>query len=279
MAKKKITAEQPKVAYRDSFQETTSGKIEEIGRSLDGQWKYILYGIIALVIVGIGVALISNWSKKANGAASLALAKAIDVQTAQITETPVPNNPNPTFKTEKERAEKAVEAFQKVVDGNFGSPYREQAQYFIAINKLTLDRENGFKELEGLTVSPVREVSGLAKFALAEAKFADGKLDESLKLYDELANTQNLPVALDTINFQRAVIMEKQGKKDEAASIFFDLAKVAREAKDGDGKNLPLTETARESAEKLQKLNADKFKELPAEPAPEFGGMPGMPGM
>ena len=270
VAKKRIVEEKPKIAYQDSFQEKTNQKIEEIGNKLAGQGKFMLYGLLGLIVVGILVGVFYNYSRRLNGAAGLALGKAIEINEAQISETPIPNNPAPVFKTEKERAEKSIEAFQKVAD-TYGNPYREQAQYFIAVNHLKTDRENGLKELESLTGNGNREIAALAKFALADAKFSDGKLDEALKLFDELTTAQNLPVAVDTVNFRRAAIYEKQGKTEDAAKIYFDLAKTAREAKDSDGKGLPLTATARDAAEKLQKLNADKYKELPPEPAPELG--------
>jgi tetratricopeptide (TPR) repeat protein len=270
VAKKRVVEEKTKVAYQDTFQEKTNQAIEDLGNKLAGKGKLILYGMIGIIVVAIAVALFYNWSLRANNAAVTALGKAIEINEAQITETPIPNNPAPTFKTEKERSDKAIEAFQKVAD-TYGSPYREQAQYFIAVNHLRSDRENGLKELEGLTSNGNREVANLAKFALAGARQSDGKPDEALKLYDELSNAQNLPVALDTINFQRASILEKQGKTEDAVNIYFALAKTAREAKDSEGKPLPMTATAREAADKLQKLNADKFKELPPEPTPDFG--------
>src|SRR5207245_1502649 len=92
----------------------------------------------------------------------------------------------PTFSSEQERAQKAIEEFQKVA-AKYGDPYRTEARYFIATNLLYLDRDTGLRELEELTRRNFPEVVTLSKFALAQEKEGDGKYDEAAKLYTELA--------------------------------------------------------------------------------------------
>jgi hypothetical protein len=60
------------------------------------------------------------------------------------------------------------------------------------------------------------------------------QLDEAAALYQELANMDDPIVAKDTINFELAGVYEKQGKKQEAADLYFNIAKTASEAKDMD---------------------------------------------
>jgi hypothetical protein len=266
VAKKKTIEDTSKVVVRDSFQTVADQKIQEFGKKLEGKGKTIIYALLGVILIGILGFFIYNWQKNTGNAAQTALGKAIDVHNAQVTASPVPNNPELTFKTDKERAEKAIAAFQEVAD-KYGSPYREKALYFIAVNRLKLDREAGVKELTDLSGSGNREVATLAKFALAEAKFAESKYDEAANLYQELLNQNSGILPTDTINFALATVYEKQGKNAEAAGIYFNIAKAAREAKDADGKPMTLTTTAREAAQKLEKLDAAKFKELPPEPS------------
>ena len=82
-------------------------------------------------------------------------------------------------------------------------------------------------------------------------------------------------VAKDTLNFEIAKIYEKQGKKQEATDIYFNIAKSAAEAKDLDGKPVRLTQTATDAKAKVQELAPDRAKEIP-EPTPDspFGGSP-----
>jgi hypothetical protein len=212
------------------------------------------------------------YSVRSAAAAQTALGKAIDISAAQVSASPPPAAtgavPDVTFKTERERAEKAIPAFQEVA-AKYGSPYKEKAQYFIAVNKLKTEREAGLSELQGLTGNSNREIAALSKFALAEAKAADGKYDEAAALYNEL-NAQNNSgiIPADSIQFALAGIYEKQAKKQEAADIYFNLVKAAREAKDAEGKPRTIGATAREAAVKLEKLDAARYATLPPEPAP-----------
>ena len=72
---------------------------------------------------------------------------------------------------------------------------------------------------------------------------------------------------------QKEIQEEKQGKKQDAADIYYNIAKAASEAKDSDGKPLPMTQTARDAKDKLQTLDPDRAKTI-EEPKPEnpFGG-------
>lgn len=264
MAKKKqAAAQQPAVPVQQPS--PTAQRIEDIGKNLEGKGNLILYVIIGIVAAAILFAVVYNWQSRSSAQAQTALGKAIEITQAQVSASPIPGNPNPVYATEKERSEKAIAAFEEVAN-KYGSPYKEKAQYFIAVNRLKVDREAGLRELEGLTKSGNAEVAALSKFALAEAKAANAKYDEAATLYSELAKQSNSLIPADTVNFALASVYEKQSKNAEAADIYFNLAKTAREAKDADGKAIPLSSTAREAAKNLEKLNAEKFKQLPPEP-------------
>jgi predicted negative regulator of RcsB-dependent stress response len=154
-----------------------------------------------------------------------------------------------------------------VVD-KFGGAAAEKAKYFIAVNKLIVDRAAGISELEGLSKSG-GEIGSLAKFALAQTRADDGRVDEAIALYQELAGSSDPVVAKETINFEIAKLYEKQGKKQEAVGILFDLVKNASEAKDMEGKTVPLSATAQNAKDKLQALDPQKAAEIP-EPAPDI---------
>jgi hypothetical protein len=82
-------------------------------------------------------------------------------------------------------------------------------------------------------------------------------------------------VSKDTLNFELAKLYEKQGKKPEAVELLYTIVKNASEAKDADGKAIPLTPTAQSAKDKLQELDPEKAKEIPEpEPAMPMGGLP-----
>lgn len=268
-----LTANQPKttVRYEDEFQHTVGHKVEEIGKKFEGKGKTLLYAILGIIALGILIAVAMSWSKRSGFAEQTALGKAIEVSQRQVTDQPLPaTSTQKVFKTEKERAEASIAEFQTVVD-KYGS---EKAKYFIAVNRLSLDRPAAVAELEGLSKSS-GEVGSLSKFALAQAKVGDGKTDEAITLYNELLSLPDSVISKDTINFNLAGLLDKQGKKTEAADVYYNIAKTASEAKDADGKPKQMSQTAREAKEKLKTLNPEKAKEI-VEPAPDMSSMPGM---
>lgn len=270
-----LPEEDKKKVYRDDFQKNVGGRVREFGKQFEGKGKNIMYGIAALAVLAVLIGIFFAWNRRSNNAAQTALGKAIETSQAQVTEAPAPGSAAKTFATEKERAEAAINEFQAVVD-NYGNPVQEKAKYFLAVNRLTIDRPTAIQELAELSKSS-DEVGTMSKFGLAQAQESDGNLDEAARLYQELAALDNPILAKETINFELAKIYEKQGKKEEAANIYYDIAKKASEAKDADDKPIPMSPTANEAKQKLEEINPEKAKDIivpvPSAPAGNpFGG-------
>lgn len=260
-----------KKIYVNPLQERVDHRLEDVGKNLEGKGKTILYGIGAILVISILVFLFMRWNRGSEAAAQLALGKAIETSQLQVTDTPPVDSTVKTFKTEKERAEAAIAEFQAVAD-KFGGDVGEKARYFIATNRLMVDRPAAIAELEALA-SAGTPTGKMAKFALAQTRVDDGKLDEAVTIYQGLLALENSLVAKDTINYELAQIYQKQGKTTEAADIYFNIAKAASEAKDRDGKPIRMTETATEAKKKLAEIDPERAK-LIEEPAPvsPFGG-------
>lgn len=259
------TETKPKTRYKDEFQSTVGGKVEELSKKFEGQGRNVLYGIGALAVLGVLIWIFYAWSSRSYASAQAALGNAIETSQSRISETSPPAGTiGKTFKTEKERAEAAIAEFQLVVD-NHGGAAGEKAKYFIAVNRMYVDRNAAVAELEGLAKGS-DEVGKLSKFALAQAYAGDNKLDQAAALYTELDGTSDPIVAKESIKAALADIYEKQGRKDEAVNVLFDLVKIASEAKDMDGKPVPLSATATTAKDKLTQLDPEKAKELPQQP-------------
>jgi tetratricopeptide (TPR) repeat protein len=249
----------------DKFRDTAGKIFDRLGDRLEGRGKAILYGIGGLVLAAIVVGVFVKWNNRKSDEARRALGRAIAIATAPVSPTPTAQNPTgPTFTNERERAQKAIEEFQKVAD-KYGDPYRTEARYFIATNLLSIDRDKAESELAELTKSGVAEVATLAKFALAQAKEEDGKYDEAAHLYTELAAQNSTVVTPDIANLQLANVYQKQGKKKEAADLLFNIIDASRKAKDTDGTPIPPSAAAREAAEKLQKIDPERYAKLTPE--------------
>lgn len=269
-----VRDDKPKTVYQDEFQTGVSKKVEDFSTQFQGKGKNIIYALAAVAVLAVLIGIFSIYNRRSNAAAQTALGKAIETSQTKVSDVPVPaGSTEKSFKTEKERAEASINEFQAVAN-TYGNPVRDKAKYFIAVNRLMIDRPTAIQELEELSKTG-GEVGTLSKFALAQAKTDDGKLDEAATLYSDLAKTSDPILAKDTINFQLAKIYEKQGKAAEAADLYYNIAKPASEAKDLDDKPIPMSQTARDAQQKLEQLNPEKAKEIkPAEPVTTTSGVP-----
>lgn len=249
---------------KDQFRDKTMQVLDKVGDRLEGKGRLILYTLAGIVAVAILAGIFSWWSNKKSQEASQALGRAIEIASTPVQAAPVPGSTQPSFPTEKARSERAVAEFQKVAD-KYSGQTREIARYFIAVNQLVLDRNRGLSELEALSKSGYKDVAAQARFALAQAKEADGQLDAAIAIYKQLAAENNPAIPSDTVNMRLASIYEKQGKTKEAVELLFQIAENSRKAKSPEGKPLPKSSAAREAEQKLQKLDAARYAQLPPE--------------
>jgi len=261
-----------KVRYEDAFQHSVGQKLEDAGKVFEGQGKNLLYGLAALIVLGGIIWIFYSWNSRSNATAQTALGKAIETSQAPVSQTPQQaGSTQKTFKSENERAEAAIAEFQGVAE-KYGGSVGEKARYFAAVNRLTLDRAAGEQELQALTGSG-DPVGKLSKFALAQAYADDGKTDEAIALYKDLSGSNDPVLSKETIDFNLAKLYEKQGNKEEAVNLLFDLVKRANEAKDLEGKPVSPSATVESAKDKLKELDPQKAAQLPE---PELGSdLPG----
>jgi tetratricopeptide (TPR) repeat protein len=256
-----------KTKYQDQFQQNFGKKLEDAGKTLGAHKKNLLYGLGVLVVLAVIAGVYFVWSSRTNAAAQAALAKAIETGEAPVTNTPpTVGSTEKQFKSARERSQAAIPEFQAVAE-QYGGSVGEKAKYFVAVHQLILDRPVGIEQLEGLARSS-DEVGKLAKFSLAQTRIEDGRLDEAATLLQELAAMSDPVMSKDSINLELARVYEKQGKKQEAVDILFNMAKSASEAKDLEGKPITLSPSAQAAKDKLKELDPEKAKEIP-EPTPE----------
>lgn len=256
----------------DRFRDTTMGLVDRLGNRLEGRGRTILYGIGGLIVAGLLILFFVKWSNRKADEARQALGRAITISTANVG-TPLPGADTslPTFNNEMERSQRAIDEFDKVAT-KYGDPYRSQARYFIASNRLAIDRPKAITELTELGSSSVPEVAALSGFALAQVKESDGKLDEAAQIYSDLARLNGPTISQETANLKLAKVYQKQGKKKEAADLLFNIVDASRKAKGADNQPAPVSSAAREAADELKKLDPDRYAQLPPEQQPSFLG-------
>lgn len=249
----------------DRFRDTTMLLADRMAEGVTGRGRQILYALLAIIVLAGAAYGVYRWRHSKADEAEAAMGRAIAIARAEINPSPPANSKDPVFSTEAQRAQRAIEEFQKVA-AKYGEPYRTEARLFIAQNLLVTDRDKGISELQSLA-SGSGDVAVLAKFAFAQAKEADGKLDEAAALYTEIAKLNATIVTPETANLRLAKVYEKQGKTKEAGDIFFNLISAARTAKDKDGKPIPESAASREATRELLKIDPERQKQLP-QPAP-----------
>jgi len=249
----------------DKFRDTAGRIFDRLGDKLEGKGKSIVYGIGGLLVLVLAIGLWVRWSNRKADEAQRAMGRAIAIASTPVAGDPSAVDPTaPTFSSEQERAQRAIEEFQKVA-AKYGDPYRTEARYFIGTNMLLIDRPKAMTELAEVGNSSLAEAAALAKFALAQAKETDGKLDEAAQLYSALAAQNSTVITVDSANLRLAAVYEKQAKKKEAADLLFNIVEAARKAKDTDGTPLPMSAAARDASTKLQKLDSDRYAKLTPE--------------
>jgi tetratricopeptide (TPR) repeat protein len=253
----------------DRFRDTAMTLFERFGDRLEGRGRKILYGLGGLVLAGILALFFVKWNNRKNDEARRAMGRAIAIATTPVSSSGLAIGETSSFKTEQERAQKAVEEFQKVA-AKYGEPYHSEAQYLAATNLLSIDRPKAIAELTELSKGSNGEVTTLAKFALAQALEADGKYDDASQLYRDLVTSGGQVVTPDTANLRLALVYSKQGKKKEASDLLFNIVDASRKAKDSDQVPLPPSGAAGDAARELEKLDPERYTQLPPE-APPLG--------
>jgi tetratricopeptide (TPR) repeat protein len=248
----------------DKFRDTTMSLLDRLGDRLEGKGRNILYGLIGLIVLAFLVIFLVKWSARKGDEARQALARGIDISTGTITATPGPKPSETTFTNEVERSQKAIAEFEKVT-AKYGDPYKTQARYFIASNRMVLDRQKGMTEFQELSNSSIPEIKALSKFALAQAYESDGKFDQATALYQELVKLNDPAVTGETANLRLAKVYIKQGKKKEGSDLLFNIVDASRKAKGQKDQPIPASAAAREAANELQKVDPARYAQLPPE--------------
>ena len=254
----------------DVFRDWALKFFDRVGDRLEGKGRTILYGIGGVVVIAVIIGIFFKWTHRRADEARQALGRAIAIASAPVSTTPSTGpNTGPSFASAQERAQRAIEIFQKVAE-KYGDPYHTEARYFVATNLLITDRAKGINDLTELSKNSNKEVAALAKFALAQAKESDAKYDEAATLYRELVAQGGAVVTQETANLRLALVYKQQGKKKEAGDLLFGIVDAARKAKDTEGNPTPQSQAARDAAEELQKLDPDRYAQLPAEAPPNL---------
>jgi predicted negative regulator of RcsB-dependent stress response len=181
------------------------------------------------VILALGAGAFTYWYLRSS-AADAALGAALDVYTAPLA---IPGAPpeSGVYATSADRAKEANREFVAVAHDYGWLPEGSKAHYFAGVTYEELG-QNGSAETELTTASKSwdRNLSNLAKLALAGLYRQTARDDEAIEMYNEIAAKPSATVSTFVAQLDLADLYSSEGKQDQAHALW---AKVRDADKDG----------------------------------------------
>ncbi|MGH9590020.1 MAG: tetratricopeptide repeat protein [Terracidiphilus sp.] len=187
------------------------------------------WAVAAGVVVVLGIGALIFWNVE-NSAAATALGKAMDIYTAPLAEPGMPAQ-NGTYATAADRSKAANQQFGAVA-GKYGwLPEGKKAKYFAGVTDEDLGHDSAAEtDLKAAAGSWDRNVSNLAKLALAGLYQKTGRYSEAIDLYNSIAVNPSETVSTQVAQLGLADLYASQGKQNQARSLW---AKVKDSDKEG----------------------------------------------
>jgi tetratricopeptide (TPR) repeat protein len=185
--------------------------------------------ISAGAVLVVGIAALAYWNVRTS-AADLALGGAIDVYNAPLAQPGEPSMQG-IYSTAAARATEANRQFVAVAHDYSWLPEAAKAHYFAGVTYEELGQNGPAEnELKAASGSFNRNLSNLAKLALAGLYHQTGRDSEAIALYDELAAKPSETVSAAVAQLGLADLYVAEGKQEEARMLW---AKVKDADKDG----------------------------------------------
>lgn len=178
--------------------------------------------IVAALAIGLGAYYyVRNQQSKAGAAFAVAL----NTYHSPVLAAP-PNIPDlESYKTDKEKNEKALAAFQKVAEEYSHYAAGRLARYYAAICQRDLGNyQEAEKEFQALSQSGDKNLAALAKMGLASVYELTNRSAEAEKIYQELEANPTETVPKSTALMARADLY-KQTDPAEAATLYKQIQK------------------------------------------------------
>ena len=212
---------------QDAFSRVTIGAAEKTADwTVQHRQTLIISTIVAVVaIAGVigGWYYLNTQDEKASGD----LAIAVRTMETQLRPAGQPEQPDfPTFTSVKERAETARKQFQAIVDKYPHTRTADMAKYFVGVTSATLaDNAMAERDFKEVANSGNREVSSLAKDALASLYRDAKRTKEATALYQELINKPTTTVNKVTAQLQLADLYQNSNQPLDAKRIYEQVKK------------------------------------------------------
>jgi len=211
---------------KDKFAQAAASSASWIGEHKSGVLRWV---IAAGVILVLGVGALIFWILRSQAADS-ALGAALDVYTSPLA---LPGAPpvSGVYTASADRAKEANREFVAVANEYGWLSEGTKAHYFAGVTYVELG-QNGLAEaqLTAASHSWDRNLSNLAKVAMASLYHQTSRDNEAIALYNEIAAKPSVTVPTTVAQLDLADLYAAEGKQDQAHALW---AKVRDADKDG----------------------------------------------
>lgn len=211
---------------QDKFAQAAQGGVSWVTEHRSGVLRWVIAGAVVLVAIVAGLVF---WNLRSS-AAQTALGAALDVYSAPLNQPGAPAQAG-SYTTAADRAKAANQQFVAVA-GQYGMmPEGSKAHYFAGVTYQELGQNGSAEsELKQAAGSWDRNVSNLAKLALAGLYHQTGRDAQAIDIYNELVKSPSTTVSASVAQLDLADLYVAQGKQDQARALW---AKIKDTDKDG----------------------------------------------
>ena len=219
-----MRAETRRQLKQDKFSRTTIQLAEQsVHWSVEHKSKLIAGALILMAIVAIGLGL-WYYVEQQDEKASVDFSRAVQVLGAPVRPAGMPAQPGfPSYASAKERAADAHKQFQSIIDNYPHSNAAKFARYFLGVTSADMGdyaaAERYLKEAASARrylVLPDKNLSALARLALASVYVNNGRTKDAIEIYKDLAQNPTDTVAKTTAEMGLADAYQAAGMNPEA---------------------------------------------------------------
>ena len=223
-----MRAETRRQLKQDKFSRTTIQLAEQsVHWSVEHKSKLIAG---ALVLAAIAAIVLGAWYyvERQDDKASVDFSKAVQMLGAPVRPAGMPAQPEfPSYASAKERAADAHKQFQSIIDNYPHSNAAKFARYFLGVTSADMGdyaaAERYLKEAASSRkywVLPDKNLSSLARLALASVYVNNGRTKDAIDIYKDLAQNPTDTVAKTTAEMGLADAYQAAGMTAEAKKEF-----------------------------------------------------------
>jgi predicted negative regulator of RcsB-dependent stress response len=228
-----VRAEARRQLKQDKFSRTTIQLAEEsLHWSVEHKGKLI---VAAAVLVAIVAVVFGSWYyvEQQDEKASADFSKAVQVLNAPVRPAGMPPQPNyPSYASTKERATEAQKEFQAIINNYPHSNAAKFARYFLGVTSADMgDYAAAERDLKAAAserkylVLPDKNLSSLARMALASVYINTHRTQDAIAIYKDLAQNPTDTVAKTTAEIALAEAYQAAGMNAEAKKQYEQIQK------------------------------------------------------